>query len=97
MSPEFGSTCAYFPIDDETLRYLRFTGRPEATVALVEAYAKHQCLWLDPTKTPRYSEHVELDLATVVPSLAGPRRPQDRVLLTDAQSSFGSRCPTSWA
>jgi aconitate hydratase len=93
MSPEFGSTCAYFPIDEETLRYLRFTGRPEPTVALVEAYARHQGLWLDPHHAPRYSELVELDLATVVPSLAGPRRPQDRVLLTDSQSSFRRALP----
>ena len=88
MSPEFGSTCAYFPIDAETIRYLRFTGRPEKQVALVEAYARHQGLWFDPDHAPRYSETVELDLATVVPSMAGPRRPQDRVLLTDAQPAF---------
>ena len=88
MSPEFGSTCAYFPIDEETIRYLRFTGRPEATVSLVEAYAKHQGLWHDPTVTPRYSELVELDLSSVTPSLAGPRRPQDRVLLSSAQADF---------
>ena len=79
MSPEFGSTCAYFPIDEETLRYLRFTGRPTQSVDLVETYAKHQGLWHDAHATPTYSEFVELDLATVTPSLAGPRRPQDRV------------------
>jgi aconitate hydratase len=88
MSPEFGSTCAYFPIDEETIRYLRFTGRPQHTVELVEAYARHQRLWHDPDQTPQYSELVELNLATVVPSLAGPRRPQDRVRLTDAQRDF---------
>ena len=93
MSPEFGSTCAYFPIDDETLRYLRFTGRPDETVELVEAYAKHQNLWLDPEQTPNYSEFVELDLSSVVPSMAGPRRPQDRVLLTDAQRAFRTALP----
>ena len=88
MSPEFGSTCAYFPIDAETLRYLRFTGRPERSVELVEAYARHQALWHDPDHPPEYSELAELDLATVVPSLAGPRRPQDRVRLNDAQRDF---------
>ena len=88
MSPEYGSTCAIFPIDAETLRYLSFTGRPPELVALVEAYAKEQGLWHDPAAEPRYSETVELDLGTVVPSLAGPRRPQDRVALTDARRSF---------
>ena len=88
MSPEYGSTCAIFPIDAETLRYLTFTGRPPELVALVEAYAKEQGLWHDPAAAPRYSETVELDLGTVVPSLAGPRRPQDRVALTDARRSF---------
>nr|MDT0659755.1 aconitate hydratase AcnA [Micromonospora sp. DSM 115978] len=88
MSPEFGSTCAYFPIDAEALRYLRFTGRPESVVALVEAYAKEQGLWHEPDATPRYTETVELDLATVVPSLAGPRRPQDRVPLTAARAGL---------
>lgn len=93
MSPEFGSTCAYFPIDEETLRYLRFTGRPTEQVDLVEAYAKHQRLWHDPDITPQYTELVELDLASVVPSLAGPRRPQDRVRLDDAQWSFRETLP----
>ena len=88
MSPEYGSTCAIFPIDGETLRYLEFTGRRPETVALVEAYAKEQGLWHDPDRDPVYSEQAELDLATVVPSLAGPRRPQDRVALTDARHSF---------
>src|SRR5215211_1267920 len=90
MSPEYGSTCAIFPIDGETLRYLEFTGRPATQVALVEAYAKEQGLWHDPDAEPRYSETVELDLGTVVPSLAGPRRPQDRVALSDARRGFRS-------
>ncbi|SMD19358.1 aconitate hydratase [Kibdelosporangium aridum] len=84
MSPEFGSTCAYFPIDDETIRYLRFTGRSEEQVALVEAYAKEQGLWHRPEDTADYTETVELDLGTVQPSLAGPNRPQDRIALADA-------------
>jgi aconitate hydratase len=88
MSPEFGSTCAIFPIDGETLSYLRLTGRPAGQVALVEAYAKEQGLWHDPSASARYSENVELDLSTVVPSLAGPKRPQDRVALSDAKTSF---------
>jgi aconitate hydratase len=88
MSPEFGSTCAIFPIDAETLTYLRLTGRPAQQVALVEAYAKEQGLWHDPAAHPRYSEELQLDLSTVVPSLAGPKRPQDRVALTDAKTSF---------
>ena len=88
MSPEFGSTCAYFPIDDETLRYLRFTGRSDERVALVEAYAKEQGLWHEPDRPRRYTEHVELDLSTVVPSLAGPRRPQDRVPLDRSRTAF---------
>jgi aconitate hydratase len=88
MSPEYGSTCAIFPIDDETLRYLTFTGRSPERIALVEAYAKEQGLWHDPAAEPDYSERLELDLATVVPSLAGPKRPQDRVSLSDAKRSF---------
>ncbi|HEX2175428.1 MAG TPA: aconitate hydratase [Nocardioidaceae bacterium] len=88
MSPEFGSTCAYFPIDEETIRYLRFTGRSQRVVDLVETYVRHQQLWHEPDHTPHYSETVSLDLATVVPSLAGPRRPQDRIRLTDAQRDF---------
>jgi aconitate hydratase len=88
MSPEFGSTCAIFPIDAETLTYLKLTGRPAEQVALVEAYAREQGLWHDPSARIRYSEQVELDLSTVVPSLAGPKRPQDRVALTDSKSSF---------
>ena len=88
MSPEFGSTCAIFPIDSVTLDYLRLTGRDEASVALVEAYAKEQGMWLDPAAEPRFSERLELDLATVVPSIAGPKRPQDRIILAEAKSQF---------
>jgi aconitate hydratase A / 2-methylisocitrate dehydratase len=88
MSPEFGSTCAIFPIDELTLDYLRLTGRPAQQVALVEAYAKEQGLWHEPGQTARYSEELSLDLSTVVPSLAGPKRPQDRVALADAKTSF---------
>ena len=88
MSPEFGSTAAIFPIDDVTLDYLRLTGRPEETVALVEAYAKEQSLWHDASNEPNFSEYLELDLSTVVPSIAGPKRPQDRILLSEAKSQF---------
>ena len=90
MSPEYGSTAAIFPIDDETLRYLRLTGRPEEQIALVEAYCKEQGLWHDPSSEANYTTILELDLATVVPSLAGPKRPQDRVILTEAKESFRS-------
>ncbi len=88
MSPEFGSTAAMFPIDDVTLEYLRLTGRDEAAVALVEAYAKEQSLWHDPARELVFSEYMELDLGTVVPSIAGPKRPQDRILLSEAKSQF---------
>ena len=88
MSPEFGSTCAIFPIDEETLTYLRLTGRPAEQVALVEAYAKEQGLWHEKGQHARYSEELSLDLSTVVPSLAGPKRPQDRVALADAKTAF---------
>ncbi|MGW3469886.1 aconitate hydratase AcnA [Saccharopolyspora sp. NPDC000995] len=88
MSPEFGSTCAIFPIDDETVRYLKLTGRSTEQVALVEAYAKEQGLWHDPSHEPEYSEYLELDLSTVVPSIAGPKRPQDRIVLAEAKQSF---------
>ncbi|HEY0717209.1 MAG TPA: aconitate hydratase [Streptosporangiaceae bacterium] len=88
MSPEFGSTCAIFPIDDETLAYLRLTGRPREQVALVEAYAREQGLWHDPGRELVFSEELELDLGTVVPSIAGPKRPQDRVALSDARTGF---------
>ncbi|HXR71730.1 aconitate hydratase AcnA [Actinocrinis sp.] len=90
MSPEFGSTCAIFPIDQETVDYLRLTGRTPEQLALVEAYAKEQGLWHDPASEPKYSEYVELDLSTVVPSIAGPKRPQDRVILAEAKSRFRS-------
>jgi aconitate hydratase A / 2-methylisocitrate dehydratase len=95
MSPEYGSTITIFPIDDQTLRYLRFTGRPEHQVALVEAYAKEQGLWFDPAATPTFSETLELDLATVVPSLAGPSRPQDRIPLDRAKSMFAAAMVSS--
>ncbi|POM22917.1 Aconitate hydratase [Actinomadura rubteroloni] len=88
MSPEFGSTCAIFPIDGETLAYLRLTGRSEEQIALVEAYAKEQGLWLDPAGEPEFSEYLELDLTTVVPSLAGPKRPQDRIAVSDAKATW---------
>lgn len=88
MSPEFGSTAAIFPIDQVTVDYLRLTGRSDETLALVEAYAKEQGLWHDPSFEPQYSEYLELDLSTVVPSIAGPKRPQDRIVLTEAKSSF---------
>ncbi|MFD9520623.1 aconitate hydratase AcnA [Streptomyces sp. NPDC059979] len=88
MSPEFGSTAAIFPIDDETLKYLRLTGRDAQQVALVEAYAKEQGLWLDPAAEPDFSEKLELDLSTVVPSIAGPKRPQDRIVLANASQQF---------
>ena len=88
MSPEFGSTAAIFPIDDETINYMRLTGRSEQQLALVEAYAKEQGLWLDPAAEPDFSEKLELDLATVVPSIAGPKRPQDRIVLANAAEQF---------
>ncbi|MDK1475176.1 aconitate hydratase AcnA [Streptomyces sp. 549] len=91
MSPEFGSTAAMFPIDGETINYLRLTGRDAQQLALVEAYAKEQGLWLDPNADdePVFSEYLELDLATVVPSIAGPKRPQDRIALSRAADQFG--------
>ncbi|KXW76436.1 aconitate hydratase [Mycolicibacterium phlei DSM 43071] len=88
MSPEFGSTAAIFPIDAETINYLRLTGRSEEQLVLVEAYAKEQGLWHDPAHEPAYSEYIELDLSTVVPSIAGPKRPQDRIALADAKTAF---------
>ena len=94
MSPEYGSTCAIFPIDDETLNYLRLTGRSADQIALVEQYAKAQGMWHDPSATPRFSEHIELDLSTVVPSISGPKRPQDRISLTASKSSFEKVLPT---
>ncbi|CAB4558982.1 unannotated protein [freshwater metagenome] len=88
MSPEFGSTVAIFPIDGVTLDYLRFTGRKQAEIDLVEQYSKAQGLWHDPSIEPRYSEYLELDLATVVPSIAGPKRPQDRIELSKSKNQF---------
>lgn len=88
MSPEFGSTAAIFPIDSETVKYLELTGRDQATLERVEAYAKAQGMWLDPEADVEYSEYLELDLSTVVPSIAGPKRPQDRIELTDAKAQF---------
>jgi aconitate hydratase len=88
MSPEFGSTAAMFPIDDVTLDYLRLTGRSAEQIALVEAYVKEQGMWHDPAKEVAYSEYLELDLSTVVPSISGPKRPQDRISLSEAKSQF---------
>jgi aconitate hydratase len=93
MSPEYGSTVAIFPIDEATLDYLRLTGRAAQQIALVEAYAREQGLWHDPSHEAVYSEYLELDVASVVPSLAGPKRPQDRVLLSEAQASFEAALP----
>ena len=95
MSPEYGSTITIFPIDDQTLAYLRFTGRSDEQVALVEAYAKAQGLWHDPAATPQFSETLELDLSTVRPSLAGPSRPQDRVPLDRSKAMFREALPAS--
>ena len=94
MSPEFGSTAAIFPIDDVTLDYLRLTGRSEDRVRLVETYTKAQGMWHDPAREPVYSEYLELDLSTVVPSIAGPKRPQDRIVLSGAKESFQEVLPT---
>jgi aconitate hydratase len=94
MSPEYGATCGFFPIDAETLRYLRLTGRSDERLALVEAYAKENALWHDPEKPPTYSQVVELDLASIEPSLAGPRRPQDRVPLRAAKQAFLDALPS---
>ncbi len=94
MSPEYGATCGFFPVDDETLRYLRLTGRDEERVALVEAYCKENMLWHDPSEPATYSRIVELDLSTVEPSLAGPRRPQDRIALSAAKASFLDALPS---
>ena len=93
MSPEFGSTCAIFPIDQNTLDYLTLTGRSREQLDLVETYAKEQGLWHDPDKKARYSEELSLDLSTVVPSIAGPRRPQDRIALADAKTAFRDALP----
>jgi aconitate hydratase len=93
MSPEFGSTCAIFPIDQATIDYLRLTGRPQTQLDLVEKYAKEQGLWHDPAREPRFSEQVALDLGTVVPSIAGPKRPQDKIELTSAKAAFRDALP----
>ena len=94
MSPEYGSTCAIFPIDEETLRYLKLTGRTEEQISLVESYSKKQGLWHDPSLSPRFSEHIELDLSTVVPSIAGPKRPQDRISLTNSKAALEKILPS---
>jgi aconitate hydratase len=94
MSPEYGATCGFFPVDDETLRYLRLTGRSSERIALVEAYCKENALWHDPDEPPTYTQVVELDLSTVEPSLAGPRRPQDRVPLREAKQAFVDALPS---
>jgi len=88
MSPEFGSTAAIFPMDEVTVDYLRMTGRNEDQLALVEAYAKAQGMWHNPQREPKFSEYLELNLSDVVPSIAGPKRPQDRIALSDAKSAF---------
>ncbi|MGA1099503.1 MAG: aconitate hydratase AcnA, partial [Candidatus Nanopelagicales bacterium] len=93
MSPEYGSTVAIFPIDDQTIEYLKFTGRSEEQLALIENYAKAQGLWLDPMHTPLFSEKLELDLTTVEPSISGPRRPQDRINLSDAKVNYQQVLP----
>jgi aconitate hydratase len=94
MSPEYGATCGFFPVDEITLDYLRLTGRPAERIALVEAYCRENMLWHDPDDHPTYSQVVELNLEDVEPSIAGPRRPQDRVPLTDAKSSFIGAMPS---
>jgi aconitate hydratase len=95
MSPEYGSTVTIFPVDDETLRYLRFTGRPAELVDLVEAYTKEQGLWHEPDSPPTFSDTLQLDLSTVVPCIAGPSRPQDRVSLEDGKAAFRAALPSS--
>ncbi len=94
MSPEYGATCGFFPVDAETIRYLRLTGRPGERIALVERYCKENGLWHEPDDPPTYSQVVDLDLSTVEPSLAGPRRPQDRVPLREAKHAFAEALPT---
>ena len=94
MSPEYGSTCAIFPIDEETIKYMKLTGRTADQLALVEEYAKRVGIWHNPDKAPRYSETLELDLATIVPSIAGPKRPQDRIELSDSKDAFEKILPT---
>ncbi|MCT2559275.1 aconitate hydratase AcnA [Tsuneonella sp. YG55] len=91
MAPEYGATCGFFGIDDKTLEYLKLTGRDEAQIALVEAYAKEQGLWIDPSSEPIFTDTLELDLSTVVPSLAGPKRPQDKVVLPEVDDLFNGQ------
>ena len=93
MSPEFGSTAAIFPIDEVTLDYLRLTGRSEERIRLIEEYTKAQGMWHDPSRQPVFSEYLELDLSTVVPSIAGPKRPQDRIELSRSKESFERTLP----
>ena len=90
MAPEYGATCGFFPIDGETLRYLRNTGRDEDRIALVEAYAKENGLWRGDDYAPIYTDTLELDMGTIVPAISGPKRPQDFVALTDAKTAFAS-------
>ncbi|WP_341757941.1 aconitate hydratase AcnA [Candidatus Tisiphia endosymbiont of Ditula angustiorana] len=94
MAPEYGATCGFFPIDNETIKYLNFTARDQNRIKLVEQYAKLQSLWFDPIITPEYTDILELDLSTLEPSLAGPRRPQDRVNLKNAASNFKTELPS---
>ena len=94
MSPEYGSTCAIFPIDEETIRYLALTGRTADQLELVESYAKKIGLWHNPSAEPRFSEKLQLDLATIVPSIAGPKRPQDRISLSSAKDSYEKIAPS---
>lgn len=96
MAPEYGATCGFFPVDEKTIDYLRFTGRDEARVQLVEAYAKEQGFWRDDSKEPVFSSTLELDLTTVTPSLAGPKRPQDRVALTDLADGYMTALTTDF-
>jgi aconitate hydratase len=94
MAPEYGATCGIFPIDEETLNYLRLSGRPDEVIALTEAYAKAQGMWRDSSIEPVFTDTLELDMGTIVPSLAGPKRPQDRVALSDAASAFAKELPS---
>jgi aconitate hydratase len=96
MSPEYGSTIAIFPIDGKTTEYLRLTGRSDQQIALVETYARAQGLWNSEDREARYSEYLELDLGTVVPSIAGPKRPQDRVQVAMLSRDSAKRCATLW-
>ena len=88
MAPEYGATCGFFPTDDETIKYLKFSGRDENTIALVEKYSKEQGLWSDQNEKIEFTDKISLDLNSVVPSISGPKRPQDKVLLTSAAKDF---------